>query len=69
MKNWLKKQMNIYTCENCSFQFSDNEEFCPNCDVPVTKSQQDDEDSYICPVCKSKNSIGEHKCKYCCSLF
>jgi len=64
-----KKYMNMYTCENCSFQFPNNEEFCPNCGIPVTKSQADNEDYYICPVCESRNPKGERKCGYCCSLL
>lgn len=63
----MNKQNEIVLCEYCSFEYSENENFCPKCGIPNTTNVE--KDFFICPVCEAKNPIGERKCNYCCSLF
>jgi len=59
----------VYTCDNCKFEFSMEHEFCPECGVQIIVHKVEDENYYICPICENKNPIGEKKCAYCCSIL
>ncbi len=56
-------------CKNCSFTLNGDEDFCPNCEIPVEETYLDNENFFVCPVCETQNLLGEKKCKYCCSIL
>jgi len=63
------KNNKLHKCDNCKFEFSPDIEFCPQCGIPARVIKKDNEASFICSVCDTKNPIGERKCAYCCSLL
>ena len=55
-------------CPNCQKEIQEDTILCPFCNSLIIENNEDSE-TYICPVCGAENESGEKKCKYCCSIF